>query len=210
MQLIFRCSSANFGHCRVGRHCFPPAGQLMADCRIKNNRNAREYLAARSSIRPSRPERMLQSMQHRRRSPVGSGRGDRRRWSGACVGLFGGGAPGARRYQPRPASAARSAGPAIISQGGIGGAVPVEKEAAPHPPRRPVTGEQPPCGPRKLAAVYDPNLTSDFAARCLNRFRSRRKNSRRPWASRPCSVAIADSGTWDAMPSRQTAVSFLA
>jgi hypothetical protein len=74
--------------------------------------------------------------------------------SGARVGLFGGGAPRARRYQPRPASASAAGRPS--SPGGTGGAVPVEKEAAPHPPGRPVTGEQPPCRPRKLVAVYDP------------------------------------------------------
>jgi hypothetical protein len=56
------------------------------------------------------------------------------------------------------ARAGRSAGPAIISQGGTGGALPVEQEAAPHRAWRPVTGEQPPCRPRKLAAVDDAAL----------------------------------------------------
>jgi hypothetical protein len=76
-------------------------------------------------------------------------------------------APRARRYQPRPPVLSSSQGgiggrPPVLSssQGGIGGAVPVEKEAAPHRPGRPVTGEQPPCRPRKLAAVYDPFKTS--------------------------------------------------
>jgi hypothetical protein len=73
--------------------------------------------------------------------------------SGDRVGLFGGGAHervNISRARRRPAL---PAGPAIMP-GGTSGAVPVEKEVAPHPPRRPVTGEQPSCRSRKLAAVY--------------------------------------------------------
>jgi hypothetical protein len=72
------------------------------------------------------------------------------------------------RCAAAPASASAAGLPS--SPGGTGGAVPVEKEAAPHSPGRPVTGEQRPCRPRRLAAVYDPYLKSATAGCVGERF----------------------------------------
>jgi hypothetical protein len=132
------------GHCRVGRLCLHPPGHLMADCRIKNNRNAREYLAA---LREAGRRGPCNRCSTYRRAPVGTGRGDRRRCPALALACSGAvrhervGISRTRRRPPRPALPS--------SPGRTGGAVPVEKEAPPHRPGRPVGGEQPPCRPRR-------------------------------------------------------------